>query len=62
LGLDVLTENHLPSLPCLWQKVGIHFQMTATLAVMVVAPAFKAMATDETLEKVDNPTEHLTLA
>jgi hypothetical protein len=62
LGLDVLTENHLPSLPCLWQKVGLYFQMAAALAVMVVAPAFKAMAADETLEKVNNPTEHLALA
>ena len=57
----MLAENHLPSLPCLWQKLGIYFQMTAALAVMVVAPVFKAMAVDETLEEVNNPTEHLTL-
>jgi len=36
--------------------------MTATLAVIVVAPAFKAMTMDETLEKVSNPTEHLALS
>ena len=60
--LDMLMGNHLPLLPCLWQKVGIYFQMTAALAVTIVAPAFKAMAIDETLKKVNNPTEHLTLA
>jgi hypothetical protein len=60
--LGVVMGNHLPSLPGLWQKVGLYFQMAAALAVVVVAPAFKVMTTDETFEKVNNPTEHLTLA